>query len=394
MSQKLINLNPDLKQLQDDGHEIEIIGSYLVMKHVPYVNSQRQVKYGVLVSSLSLAGDRTVRPNTHVMLFDGEMPCDQNGQALSKIVNGTATQMIGNGLSTKVSFSSKPACGHYKDYCEKFVTYAGILSHQAQAIIPSATAQTYNVIESIDNDIVFKYLDTASSRAGISEISRKLQQDKIAIIGMGGTGAYVLDFIAKMPVKEIHIYDDDILLSHNAFRSPGCMSAAQLRKKVKKVTHYKRLYSYMHRGIVSHRSKVTRRNVNKLHDCDFVFLCIDDNVARNMIINKLLEYGVPFVDVGMGIEKCNDSLVGQVRTTYCSLVKTDHVHSRVPMAANEDGDDLYTSNIQTVELNALNAVLAVMKWKKHCGFYVDLEHEHHSIFSIDGNHILNEEIAS
>lgn len=33
----------------------------------------------------------------------------------------------------------------------------------------------------------------------------------------------------------------------------------------------------------------------------------------------------------------------------------------------------------------LNAGLAVVKWKKLFGFYLDLEGEHFSVLSIDGN---------
>jgi hypothetical protein len=43
------------------------------------------------------------------------------------------------------------------------------------------------------------------------------------------------------------------------------------------------------------------------------------------------------------------------------------------------------------ELNALNASLAVVRWKKHFGFYNDLEHEHQTIYDVDGNSVLNEE---
>ncbi len=41
----------------------------------------------------------------------------------------------------------------------------------------------------------------------------------------------------------------------------------------------------------------------------------------------------------------------------------------------------YASNIQIAELNALNACLAVIKWKQLSGFYQDLEHEHHLTYS-------------
>ncbi len=101
------------------------------------------------------------------------------------------------------------------------------------------------------------------------------------------------------------------------------------------------------------------------------------------------EYGVPFVDVGMGLEKANSSLVGIVRTSYCDPAQNDNIPDSIPRVVNEDGDDLYTSNIQTNELNALNAVMAVIKWKKHCDFYVDLEGEGSSIYTLDGNHMLN-----
>ncbi|MGB7493085.1 MAG: hypothetical protein WBW05_01660, partial [Candidatus Acidiferrum sp.] len=57
----------------------------------------------------------------------------------------------------------------------------------------------------------------------------------------------------------------------------------------------------------------------------------------------------------------------------------------------EPGDDDYNRNIQIADLNALNAALAVIKWKKLFGFYRDLKFEHHSQFSIDTNLLLNED---
>jgi hypothetical protein len=63
---------------------------------------------------------------------------------------------------------------------------------------------------------------------------------------------------------------------------------------------------------------------------------------------------------------------------------------RIPLSKVDDGNE-YDRNIQTAELNALNAALAVIKWKKLCGFYIDLEKEHHSTYSIDGNEMTNED---
>ena len=59
-----------------------------------------------------------------------------------------------------------------------------------------------------------------------------------------------------------------------------------------------------------------------------------------------------------------------------------------------DVEDEYGQNIQVADLNALNAVLAVIRWKKHLGFYSDFDQEHHTTYTIDGNLLLNDEKAS
>lgn len=60
----------------------------------------------------------------------------------------------------------------------------------------------------------------------------------------------------------------------------------------------------------------------------------------------------------------------------------------MPLTGSTD-DAVYAQNIQTAELNALNAVLAITRWKRARGFYTDLEHEVSSTYIIDGNAITN-----
>ena len=67
----------------DDGYELDIKSGHLVIYNVPYVNAQKQVERGVLVSTLDLAGDITTRPSTHVAMFAGEHPCDRYGHELN-----------------------------------------------------------------------------------------------------------------------------------------------------------------------------------------------------------------------------------------------------------------------------------------------------------------------
>ena len=50
------------------------------MREVPYVNERREVLTGTLISSLNMAGDQTRAPDTHVVQFDGDCPCNEDGQ--------------------------------------------------------------------------------------------------------------------------------------------------------------------------------------------------------------------------------------------------------------------------------------------------------------------------
>lgn len=395
MSLQLISRSPDLQRLRDEGYDIEVKSGYLLVRHVPYVDTAKQVRFGTLVSELTLNNDVTIPPNTHVAYFAGEHPCHRDGAAMIQIVNSSAKQSLGDGIEVDHMFSSKPGSGSYADFYQKMTTYVAILESQAQAIDPSATARIYPVIISDQEDSVFHYVDTATSRAGIGEVTDKLKARKVGIVGLGGTGSYVLDLVAKTPVEEIHLFDGDRFLQHNAFRSPGAPSGNELGAARQKVHHFQTMYSRMRGNIVAHEGYVTPETVGRLNGMDFVFLCIDRADAKGPIICALERMGIPYVDSGMGIQLVDGALLGVLRVTTSTPEYRGHVRGkhRIPLASAVD-DGEYATNIQIAELNALSASLAVIKWKKLCGFYLDLEGEHHTTYTIDGNELTNEDTCN
>jgi hypothetical protein len=392
MSRKLISRNADLKRLRDEGYNIEIRATYLVVKDVPYATSRKEVKRGRLVSKLNLAGDVTNRPDDHQAQFIGEHPCHSDGTPMNELVNQSGETRLDEGLVVNFSFSQKPGCGYYVDYYEKMTTYIAILGAQAEALEPGVTAQVHRVEEPEDEDTPFNYLDTASSRAEINVISKKLALSKIAIIGLGGTGSYVLDLTAKTLVKEIHLFDGDIYSTHNAFRSPSAPAIEELREQPRKVEYFKAIYSRMHRGIIAHDTYIDASNVDQLREMQFVFLCLDRGEAKRLIVEKLEEFGVPFVDVGMGLYVKDESLGGILRVTTSTKEQRQHVHAngRIPFG-EPDANNEYDKNIQIADLNALNATLAVIKWKKLFGFYIDQDKEFFSTYTIDCNMLTSED---
>lgn len=391
MLQQLINHSPDLKRLQDEGYELEVKGGYLLIHHIPYVNQLREVKYGILVSELSLANSqRTIKPSTHVINFIGEYPCNADGSIITAIQHSNQ-QNLGHGIVINFSFSNKPQNG-YADYYEKVSTYGTIISSPAKSIDPLVTEKTFRIRENeIDTD-VFQYIDTNSGRAKINLINEKVKGQKIAIIGLGGTGAYILDLLSKTPVSEIHIYDGDVFSQHNAFRSPGAAGKEDLDTVPSKVDYYFNQYSKIHKKITAHHNYVSKNNMKELSTMSFVFICIDNDVSRKLIIQFLLKSNIPFIDVGLGVNAVDDTLIGTVRVTTGTHEKNNHLVDRIPFV--DEGNNDYNTNIQIAELNCLNAVLAVIKWKKMCGFYQDLREEHHSTYSINVNQLTSDEVTA
>jgi len=392
MSPPLISRSPDLQRLVDDGYAVAVIGGYLVVSDVPYVDRNRRVRKGALVCHLALAGDRTVRPSDHQAWFQGDRPCDVHGRPLTEMVHADVARDLGHGIHVDHLLCSKPIGGEFADFHVKMVTFAQQLASPAQAINPAATARTGHLVADERLGSSFHYADTAAARAGIVSYADRVRDQCIGIVGLGGSGSYVLDLVSKTPVRMIHLFDNDAFLQHNAFRAPGAPDAETLRLQPSKVAHFDRIYSRMHRGIVPHEIRLGPSTLRLLDGLSFVFLCLDGTRDRHAIAVHLQRSGVPFVDVGMGLYATERGIGGTIRVTTAVHDQQSRIWERNRLPLSDAGaDDIYASNVQVAELNALTATLAVIRWKKLFGFYADFEHERFSAYCIDGNLLINED---
>lgn len=387
MSQEQINHNIDIEKLQGEGYSVEMYNDCIVVRDVPYLDeSMNVIEDGVLICAQEL-----IKPLAdHTFYFSGK-PHKVDGTPLH-VANETVKIWNGFNISTQLSFKKviDDKQTQYNDYYEKVTYYVNAIESQAKSINESVNAKKSRVIDtSKRDDIPFNYLDMNSSRAGIFTVSEKLKGHKVAIVGVGGTGSYILDFISKTPVSEIHIFDNDIFCSHNAFRSPGAAQIKTLINPPKKVLYFAEIYKKMHKGIIPHEYNLIENNVIELEGLDFVFLCIDDAPTKKVIINKLIEVKIPFIDCGIDVHEIDNSLNGTIRVTTVTPTKYDHIDRRISCSngVNED----YQSNIQIAELNALNATLAVIKWKRFLGFYHNHESEHHTTYMFNASSLNNDE---
>ena len=388
----LISHSSDLQRLQAEGFVMEVCDGCLIIHHIPYINSAREMKDGTLMMPLCTSGDHTIRPDNHTANWVGEQPCNIKGLPLPSLVNTSGQPITIKGLRSNYFFSCHaekeefPPNGDYPDYYEKVKHYFDTIAAPALCLDSDAWKLINKHLDNIAENDSLCYMDTNASRAKITGISNCFKNLRIGIIGLGGTGSYLLDLVAKTPVAEIHLFDADEINTHNAFRAPGAMSEADLSKAPKKVDYYARIYSNMHKGIKPHAVMVTSDNYAELDTLDYVFLSLDSVSAKKQIAGYLIDKHIPFIDSGMGIGRNPDGkLSGMI---HIAIGTSDcYQHLSQVMGSEDAENDEYATDIQIAELNALAANLSVIRWKKMLGFYADICHESYSVYTINSNDI-------
>lgn len=378
-----------MARLIAEGYEAKMVGDYLVIFNVPYVNCSVEVRHGILASQLKYPGTADLTARDHTAYWIGEYPCDREGNRLERMVNQSGiTHAIADGMVASIRFSQKPK-GGYANHYEKITTYVGLLAGEARVLDPAGASAAPAAGSESARDHLFIYHNTSLSRYGIDDVDMGLRDERVAIVGLGGTGSYVLDLVAKTRAREMHLFDGDRMLCHNSYRTPGAFPAEALQECPYKVDALAGVYSRMRRGIVPHREYIAESNVEQLGPMTFVFLCVDNGKARNMIVDYLVRSGIPFVSSGIGMLRGDGALLGVAGVTACVPPSADHVPKHVTMGDPSD-DDPYSTNIQIAEINALSAALAVIKWKKIRGFYRDTRRELSASYMLERNALISD----
>jgi hypothetical protein len=384
MLQTLVSHNDDIRRLVEKGYAVAFDNTnHLVVRDIPHLDSEGKLKIGAFVTKLEFIDQQRVTQQDHQVFFAGCIPYGLDGQPVPNLAGGTCTVALSKASEDVVvqrSFSNKPRkTGKYKDFFEKIESYANQICEPAREK-HGAKWLTFNIRkDEIPSDSVFKIHDTLSSLSEIGDLSAKLKNDVIAIIGLGGTGSYVLDFIAKTPVREIRAFDFDSFHVHNAFRSPGRLDPeAEFGKP--KVDIYLSRYDSFRKGLTITQRYVDSSCGAEFEGVTFAFVCVDKGESRGGIFDLLLQKQIPFIDVGIGLKRKDGPLKGTVRITYYSAEHGPKVRDNGYAELVTAPDDLYRTNIQTAEINALNAALAVTRFKQLRGFYLEERPYHHAVF--------------
>jgi|TARA_R110000782_G_scaffold80846_3_gene159791 hypothetical protein len=387
MATTLAKHNEDIDRLLKKGYALSIDSNHLVVRDIPYLDNNGELNMGAIVSIMTSIDQYKVGMQDHQIFFCGSHPHELDGTPIKNLGGGQVQlKLASDDLIVQRSFSNKPPSGKFEDWFDKIENYVAIISGPAMNKFDTHP-YTFRIVAENTNS-VFKFRDTLTSRAEIGDLSAKLEEDTVAIIGLGGTGAYLLDFLVKTPVKEIRGFDLDWYHVHNAFRSPGKLEADELGKRKSEV--YKQRYEGFRDNINIHSNYITCDSEKDLTGVTFAFVCVDSGTSRSEIFELLIKLKIPFIDVGMGLDRNIGAISGTLRTTSFSKESAQDLTEKGLAPLSDIPDDVYKNNIQISELNALNACLAIVKYKQLRGFYVDDNSYYHTLFNIDGLNCVGE----
>lgn len=381
---KLVSHNNDLHRLVEKGYAVAFDSGYLVVRDIPYLDGAQNLMWGAIVTKLVFVDQTRVTLEDHQIFFAGGVPHNVDGSPVRNLGGGSHALSLSAASQDVVvqrSFSNKPiATGKFEDFFDKIESYATLIGGPASNL-HGVNPYTFRAVKESSQRSVFKYHDTLTSKAELVELSTKFENDVVAVIGLGGTGAYILDFLAKTPVREIRGYDLDPFHVHNAFRSPGKLNESELGKSKAEV--YSTRYSDFRNGLSIKPKFVDASCADDFEEVTFAFVCVDKGTSRAGVFDLLISKGIPFIDVGMGLNrKDGGPLKGMLRATYFPRDRAQQIRDEGLAETSDSPENIYRTNIQIGELNALNAALAMVRFKQLRGFYIEQVSYDHLLFDI------------
>jgi adenylyltransferase/sulfurtransferase len=132
----------------------------------------------------------------------------------------------------------------------------------------------------------------------------EFQNKKISIIGMGGIGCPVAQYLISCGIKNLNFYDDGLVENSNLNRQI-LFTVKDLNKKKVLVAKKKLLQTNPHANINSFDKKITKKNVSLLKDSSIIIDASDNWITMKLINKYALINNIPLVSssvVGFDIQ--------------------------------------------------------------------------------------------
>lgn len=138
-------------------------------------------------------------------------------------------------------------------------------------------------------------------RAFGSEGQRKLEQLKIAIIGLGGTGAIVAQELVHLGIRDFILVDPDVLEVTNLNRVPNAAAPDVGKQKTEIAARYIRTIAKNAEIRCIDEDVIKTETARRLLDADILFGCTDSHGSRAVLQQIAYQYMIPFIDMGVSL---------------------------------------------------------------------------------------------
>jgi hypothetical protein len=146
-----------------------------------------------------------------------------------------------------------------------------------------------------------------STRLWGKEGRRKLQNIRVGIVGVGGTGSITLFSLATMGVGKIRTWDKDIIKKENLHRMLGATKNMIGKLKVEALAPVIRAIAtadpFEFEPIPTWGTTV--EGLNGLKDCDVVFCCVDRLAPRVPLDRFAYAHLIPIIDIASWVHPSN-----------------------------------------------------------------------------------------
>ncbi len=189
-------------------------------------------------------------------------------------------------------------------------------------------------------------------------------QERIAIIGLGGVGGWIADFVVKADPGEVHGWDYDCIEPKNILRMPGGLNPSTWIGR-QKADWFHETYSLIHTNVHGHNMKVLQENVQEvIEGTTFAFVAMDDARDRMMVCEALANAQVPFVVAGLSLVRKEKRVKVSMRivTAHVGVPSWRHAIPQVGQAGQDDYGSLDLPDVYSTA-----AGWAIQSWRKMRG---------------------------
>ena len=214
-------------------------------------------------------------------------------------------------------------------------------------------------------------------------------QERVTIVGLGGVGAWIADFVVKADPLEVHGWDYDCIEPKNILRMPGGLDPNSWIGRPK-ADWFHETYSRIHTNVHGHNVRVLAENVQEvIGETTFAFVAVDGADDRMMVCDTLANARIPFVVVGLSPVR-KDKRVKVSMRIVSAHVGASSWRAAIPQVGQAGQDDY--GSLDLPDVYSMVAGWAIQSWRKMRGQFWQEKREECLVYSASDQSLIVREV--